>query len=143
MKPRFLLAALVAALTAGTAFAADDSMVIRSRRAQAEAFAGAPVEYVQHRPLRDNSHWEALGDHALLIWETRSKAWFVELEKEPRCRDLNGEYLMELESKVDWLSTRNGYINLQPGHGWCKIIGIRPVDVPALRADRHALASAR
>jgi hypothetical protein len=137
MAPRILLAAMAALLTAGAALAADDSMTIRSKRAQAEAFAGAPVEYVRDKPLRDNSHWEALGDYSMLVWETRSKAWFVELEKDERCRDLNSEYMMRLDSKVDWLSSRDGYIVLR--HGWCKIVGIRPVDVPALRADRKAL----
>jgi hypothetical protein len=135
MAPTKILVALVAALVSFAAVAADD-VVIRSKRAQVAQFAGAPIEAVRHRPLRNNESWEALGDYSLLIYENRTKAYLVDLEKDARCRDLNSEYLMHLDSKLNWLDTRTGTIELRPGHGWCRITGIRPVDVAAMRADR-------
>jgi hypothetical protein len=124
---------LLAALCVAPAALASD-VVIKSKRALAYDFAGAPVEVVKDRPLRDNESWESLGDHAMLVYENRNKAWLVELEKNERCRDLSTEYMMHLDSKLNWLSSRNGYIELRDGHGWCKITQIRPVDVRAMRA---------
>jgi hypothetical protein len=135
MAPSKILAALVAALVSFAALAADD-MVIRSQRAQVAQFAGAPIEAVRNRPLRNSESWEFLGDYSLLVYETRGKAYLVDLEKEERCRDLSTEYLMHLDSRLNWLDTRTGTIELRPGHGWCRIVGIRPVDVAAMKADR-------
>lgn len=131
----FLLAATCAA---STALASD--VVIKSKRAQAEAFAGAPIEAVHDRPLRYSESWESLGEHAILVYESRSKAYLVDLEKQERCRDLSTEYLMQLDSRLDWLSSRNGYIELREGHGWCRIVQIRPVDVKAMKAARRQQA---
>jgi hypothetical protein len=136
MATRTLPLLIAALFAASTALAAD--VVILTKRAQVEAFAGAPVEVVRDKPLRDNEAWEALGEHSLLVYETRAKAWLVDLEKEERCRDLSTEYMMQLDSKVNWLSSKNGYIELREGHGWCRITSIRPVDVAAMKADRKA-----
>jgi hypothetical protein len=136
MARKQILVALAAALVSVAAFAADD-MVIRSKRAQVEAFAGAPVEAVRDRPLRNSESWEFLGDYALLVYETRGKAWLVDLEHDERCRDLSSEYLMHLDSKLNWLDTKTGTIELRPGHGWCRITQIRPVDVAAMKQDRR------
>jgi hypothetical protein len=130
---------LLAALCAASSALASD-VVILSKRAQVEAFAGPAVEVVRDRPLRDNESWKPLGEHALLIYESRSKAYLVDLEKKERCRDLSSEYMMQLDSKVNWLSSRNGYIELRDGHGWCKIVSIRPVDVVAMKASRREQA---
>jgi hypothetical protein len=43
---------------------------------------------------------------------------------------------MHLDSRGNWLSSRNGFIELR--NGWCKIESIRPVDVRALRAARKS-----
>ena len=130
-----ILPLLLATLCAAPVALASD-VVIKSKRAQAEAIAGAPVEVVHDRPLRYSESWESLGEHAMLVYENRNKAYLVDLEKEERCRDLSTEYMMELDSKLDWLSSRNGYIELRDGHGWCKIVQIRPVDVRAMRAAK-------
>jgi hypothetical protein len=129
---------LLAALCVAAPAAAADDVVILSKRAQVAAFAGEPVEVVRDRPLRDNESWESLGEYSLLVWETRAKAWLVDLEKDERCRDLSTEYMMRLDSKLNWLSSRNGFIELREGHGWCRITGIRPVDVKAMKAARRA-----
>jgi hypothetical protein len=138
MKLRTLPILLAALLTASAAASAADDVVIRSSRAQVEAFAGAAVESVTRKPMRDNERWETLDDYALLIWESPSRAWLVDLERDgdARCADLSSEYLMHLDSRVNWLSSRNGYVELR--NGWCKITSIRPVDVKALRAARKS-----
>ena len=141
MATRNLTFLIAAVLASSTALAAD--MVILSKRAQVEAFAGTPVEVVRDKPLRDNESWESLGEHSMLVYETRTKAWLVDLEKQERCRDLSTEYMMKLDSKVNWLSSRNGYIELRDGHGWCRITRIRPVDVAAMKAARRAARSNR
>jgi hypothetical protein len=84
---------VLAALLTVPAASAEDSVVIRSSRAQVESFAGTAVESVSRRPLRDNERWETLDDYALLIWESPSRAYLVGLERDgdPRCADLSSE----------------------------------------------------
>ena len=137
MNLRILPLALAAVLAAAPAVAEDD-IVIRSTRAQVEAFAGAPVETVSRRPLRNNERWETIPDYAVLIWESPSKAWLVDLERDgdQRCQDLSSEYLMHLDTGAHWLSSRAGNIVLR--NGWCKITAIRPVDGRALRQARKS-----
>jgi hypothetical protein len=137
MNPRILPLALAAMLAAAPATAADD-VVIRSTRAQVEAFAGAPVETVSRRPLRNNERWETIPDYGLLIWESPSKAWLLDLERDgdARCQDLSSEYLMHLDTGAHWLSSRSGNVVLR--NGWCKITAIRPVDGRGLRQARKA-----
>lgn len=137
MSLRILPLALAAVLAAAPTVAADD-MVIRSTRAQVEQFAGAPVDSVARRPLRNNERWETIPDYAVLIWGSRTQAWLVDLERDgdERCRDLSSEYGMRLNSGAGWLSSRSGTIELR--NGWCEIESIRPVDVIALRKARKS-----
>ncbi|MGH8028901.1 MAG: DUF6491 family protein [Arenimonas sp.] len=138
MSLRILPIALAALLAAGPAAAAPDEFVIRSTRAQVEAFAGAPVETVARKPLRNYERWETIPDYGVLIWESRTKAWLVDLEREgdKRCADLSSEYLMHLNPGPNWLSSRSGTIELR--NGWCEITRIRPVDVRGLRKARKS-----
>ena len=137
MSLRILPLALAAVLAAAPVAAADD-VVIRSNRALVEQFAGAPVESVARRPLRNTERWETIPDYGVLIWGSRTQAWLVDLERDgdQRCRDLSSEYGMRLNSGVGWLSSRSGTIELR--NGWCEIESIRPVDVVALRKARKA-----
>ena len=137
MNLRILSLALAAVLAVGPAIAQDD-IVIRSTRAQVEAFAGAPVETVSRRPLRNNERWETIPDYAVLIWESPTKVWLLDLERDgdARCQDLSSEYLMHLDTGSQWLSSRSGNIVLR--NGWCKITAIRPVDGRALRQARKS-----
>ena len=137
MSLRILPIALAAVLVAAPSAAAPDDVVIRSTRAQVEAFAGAPVETVNRKPLRNNERWETIPDHGVLIWVSASKAWLVDLERgDPRCADLSSEYLMRLNSGAHWLSSRGGTIELR--NGWCEIAQIRPVDAKGLRQARRS-----
>jgi hypothetical protein len=137
MSLRILPVALAALLSAAPTVA-QESVVIRSTRAQVEAFAGAPVETVARKPLRNNERWETIPDYGVLIWESRTKAWLVDLQRDgdPRCEDLSSEYLMQLNSGPNWLSSRGGTIELR--NGWCEITSIRPVDARGLRQARKA-----
>ena len=137
MSLRILPIALAAVLTAAPTLA-QENIVIRSTRAQVEAFAGAPVETVARKPLRNNERWETIPDYAVLIWESRTKAWLVDLERDgdKRCADLSSEYLMRLNSGPNWLSSRGGTIELR--NGWCEIVAIRPIDARGLRQARKS-----
>jgi hypothetical protein len=138
MSLRILPIALAAVFAAAPVVAAQDDVVIRSTRAQIEAFAGAPVETVAKRVMRNNERWETIPDYAVLIWESPRRAWLVDLERDgdSRCRDLSSEYLMKLQPQGEWLISTGGTIELR--NGWCEIASIRPVDVDGLKKARHA-----
>jgi hypothetical protein len=137
MKARNLVLAL-AALAASACATASDDMVIRSTRAEVERFAGEPVESVAQRPIRGGERWESIGDYGLVIWESRTRAWLLDLGRgEPQCQDLSDEYLMHVDPRVDWLSSRSGTIELHNGR-WCEIERIRPIDAKGLRKARKA-----
>ncbi|MEO8001008.1 MAG: DUF6491 family protein [Arenimonas sp.] len=103
-----------------------------ARLAQVTQFAGESVPYVRFGLPRKAYDWEPLGDIAVLVWHTRSKAYLVDLEKSDSCRNLDHEITIRLDNNVNDLDTRNGYLDLRDG-GWCKMIRIRPVDVVGLR----------
>jgi hypothetical protein len=103
-----------------------------ARLAQVNQFAGEPVPYVRFGLPKTAYDWEPLGDTAVLVWHTRSKAYLVDLEKSDSCRDLDREIKIRLDGNVNDLDARNGYLELLDG-GWCKMIKIRPVDVAGLK----------
>lgn len=103
-----------------------------ARLAQVNEFAGKPVPYVRFGLPRTAYDWESLGDTAVLVWHTRSKAYLVDLEKSDSCRDLDREITIRLDNNVNDLDANNGYLELPDG-GWCKMIKIRPVDVAGLK----------
>jgi Family of unknown function (DUF6491) len=100
-------------------------------------FAGEEIPYVRFGLPRTAHDWEYLGDEAILVWHTRSKAYLVGLEKSSACRDLEHEFAIKLDDRVNDLDTRSGYIDTRYG-GWCKINKIRPVNVAALKQARKA-----
>ena len=103
-----------------------------ARLAQVNQFAGEPVPYVRFGLPKTAYNWESLGDTAVLVWHTRSKAYLIDLEKSDSCRNLDREIKIGLNDNVNDLDTRSGYIELGDG-GWCKMIKIRPVDVAGLK----------
>lgn len=106
-----------------------------ARLALVTQFAGEPVPYVRFGLPKKSYSWESLGDTAILVWHTRSKAYLVDLEKSDSCRDLDREFSIGLDDKVNDLDARSGYIELRNG-GWCKMTKIRPVDVVGLNQAR-------
>jgi len=103
-----------------------------ARLALVTQFAGEPVPYVRFGLPKKAYNWEPLGDSAVLVWHTRSKAYLVDLQKSDSCRDLDREITVRFENTINDLDTRNGYIDFRNG-GWCKMIKIRPVDVAGLK----------
>ena len=102
------------------------------RLALVTRFAGKPVPYVRFGLPKIAYDWEPLGDTAVLVWHTRSKAYLVDLEKSDSCRDIDREMKIRLDGNINDLDARNGYIELRNG-GWCKMTQIRPVDVYGLK----------
>lgn len=103
-----------------------------ARLALVTQFAGEPVPYVRFGLPKKAYNWEPLGDTAVLVWHTRSKAYLVDLQQSDSCRDLDREISIRLDNNINDLDTRNGYIDFRDG-GWCKMIKIRPVDVMGLK----------
>ncbi len=129
MLVTFLL--VIAGSPAGLAKHRDYS----ERLALVNKFAGEPIPYVRFSVPSKAHDWESLGDTAILVWHTRSKAYLVDLEKSDSCRDLDREIMVVLDNNVNDLDSRNGYFEFRNG-GWCKMIKIRPVDVVGLKAAR-------
>ncbi len=103
-----------------------------ARLALVTQFAGESVPYVRFGLPKKAYNWEPLGDSAVLVWHTRSRAYLVDLQKSDSCRDLDREITIRLDNNINDLDVRNGYIDFQ-GSGWCKMIKIRSVDVAGLK----------
>ena len=135
------LAAALAVAVAAPALAintpADDARdAIRLEAARANA--GDPVRTI--RFLRPVHSYEVVGPASILVWETNTKAWLVDVRQSPACqpRDLDLSIGVSLESAYDTMNTSNGYV-VARDNTRCKITGIREVDVPAMRsAERLA-----
>lgn len=119
--------------------AADDAKDA-ARLEAARANAGDPVKTV--RFLRPVHSYEVVGDHSLLVWETYTKAWLVEVREGDACqsRDLDQGWAIGLEAAYDTMNTSNGYV-IGRHQMRCRITEIREVDVPAMRAAERAIAS--
>jgi hypothetical protein len=116
----------------GSSLATAKNRDYSARLAQVTQFAGEPVDYVRFGVPSKAYDWEPLGDTAILIWHTRSKAYLVDLEESDSCRDLDREISIGLDNNVNDLDARSGYIEMLDG-GWCKMVKIRPVDVIGLK----------
>lgn len=147
MSPRLALTTLVAALALAVATpalaindAADDARDA-ARLEAARANAAEPVKTV--RFLRPVDKYEVVGDTSILVWETNSKAWLVEVRPGEACqaRDLDQGWVIGLEAAYDTMNTSNGYVvgrhNMR-----CRITEIREVNVPAMREAEKAAKAA-
>lgn len=146
MSPRLAMLSAAAALVLASAApahainnAADDAKDAQRLEA-ARANAGEPVKTV--RFLRPVHSYEVVGEHSLLVWETYSKAWLVDVREGEACqaRDLDQGWAIGLEAAYDTMNTRNGYV-VGRHQMRCRITQIREVDVPAMRAAERAIAS--
>jgi hypothetical protein len=116
--------------------AADDAKdAIRLEAARANA--ADPVKTI--RFLRAVDHYEVVGGTSVLVWETNTKAWLVEVRSSAACqpRDLDRSWAVGLEAAYDTMNTSNGYVVGRDSMR-CKITEIREVDVPAMRAAERA-----
>jgi hypothetical protein len=126
------LAALSLAACASTdSYAGAEQARDTAKLAAAQAHAGQPEDHV--RFLRPIHRYEVIDPHALLVWETMSKAWLVDLRASAACNQLEHTWHVAIDSLSDTLDTRSGYVRGEHGIN-CKIERIREVDVPAMRA---------
>lgn len=146
MSPRFanksLVTALALTLVATAVSAGDATDAADARRLEAaRAHAGDPVETV--RFLRPINGYEVLGQHSVLVWQTNTKAWLVDVRESAACRAsaLDNSVAVGIETAVDTLNTRNGYVTGRDSLR-CKITQIREVDVPAMRVAERSAAAA-
>ena len=146
MTSRLALISIAATLTLGLAGHAlgktDPAEAARDakRLEAATANAGESVERV--RFLRPIDSYEVVGEQAVLVWETPTKAWLVDLRKSAACRDLDMSITIGIDNNHDSISTKNAYIVGDRGIR-CKITQIREVDVPGMRAtERGEVADA-
>ena len=146
MSPRLALMSLSAALAltfAASAASAGDARDAKDalRLEAARAHVGGPVKTV--RFLRPINSYEILGQHSVLVWETNTKAWLVDLRESAACRGsyLDNSVTVGLETAVDTMNTTNGYVTGQHNLR-CKITQIREVDVPSMRAAERAAVPA-
>jgi hypothetical protein len=119
--------------------AADDARDA-ARLEAARANAGKPVKSV--RFLRAVHSYEVVGDTSILVWETNTRAWLVDVRPGAACqaRDLNQGWAVGLEAAFDTMNTSNGYVVGRHSMR-CRITGIREVDVPAMRAAERLAAA--
>ena len=128
---QWVMTTLFLALSCSSAGLAKDRDY-SARLALVTQFAGESVPYVRFGLPKKAYDWEPLGDTAVLVWHTRSKAYLVDLKPSDSCRDLDREITIRLDNNINDLDARNGYIDFRDG-GWCKMIKIRPVDVVGLK----------
>lgn len=146
MSPRLALMSAAAALLMAAAPAhalnnAADDAKDALRLEAARANAGEPVKTV--RFLRPVHSYEVIGEQSILVWETYTKAWLVDIRPSDACqgRDLDEGWAIGLEAAYDTMNTSNGYV-IGRYQMRCRITQIREVDVPAMRAAERAAAVA-
>lgn len=108
-----------------------------TRLAAARANAGEPVQTV--RFLRPVHSYEVVGGASILVWESTTRAWLVDVRPGAACqaRDLDQGWAVGLEAAYDTMNTRNGFVVGRHGMR-CRITEIREVNVPAMRAAERA-----
>ena len=112
---------------AAAAEAARDS----AKLAAANSHADAPVHTV--RFLRPIHSIELIHPVAVLVWETPTKAWLVDLRPSAACTHLDRSLRFQIDTMSDTLNDSNGWIDGDHGTR-CKIERIREIDVPGYRA---------
>lgn len=149
MSPRLALMSALAAFAMAAAApvlaindAADDAKDA-ARLEAARANAGEPVKTV--RFLRHVDSYEVVGDTSILVWETNTKAWLVDVRPGDACqaRELDQGWAIGLEAAYDTMNTSNGYV-VGRDNMRCRITEIREVNVPAMReAEKATIAAAK
>lgn len=132
MTASFKVILLALAALALSSAQADTRKGREERMAQVLAFAGPPVASVRYR---GTDSWEALGDHSLLLWETRQRAYFVDVQ--PTCNDFPWASTIVVNSHNLSLDSRSDDVLVEGRR--CQIYEIRPIDVQGLKeAERQA-----
>ncbi|WP_297802795.1 DUF6491 family protein [Arenimonas sp. GDDSR-1] len=131
LKGMFLLVAVIA----GTAGAQDRKTErlskMEQRREFVTRFAAEPKSSV---PFSRSYDFEPLGRHTVLLYESMSRAYLVEIED--FCPDLPTAMAIGVDNKTSTLNAK--FDALRIGGRSCKILEIRPVDVKAMKAAQKA-----
>ena len=112
-----------------------------ARLALYSAHAGPPVD--SFRLLGRLSSWEALGDEALVVWTRPNEAWL--LEPYGPCDGLDYSSAISLTDHAGRVEAGLDSVlvsNPSPVHLPCRIRGIRPLDLAAIREAEKAMRSA-
>jgi hypothetical protein len=134
MALRFTTLVFSLALAASAA-AASPPADQEARLALLTAHAGEPVQRV--RFLRPMHRVEVLDPSHVLVWETQSKAWLLELRDGKPCPRLDWGITVTIETLSDSINVENGHVVSKDGIH-CRITSLREVDVPAFRAAEAA-----
>lgn len=139
MKTRLAMTSLAAVLSLALAFPALASEPVgkdEQRLVLLDANAGEPVDRV--RFIRAAHAYEVVGPLNVLIWETPSKAWLLDLRKSAACRHLDREFTIGIDTVTDTINIRNSYIVARGGTR-CRVDRIREVNVEQWKqAERDA-----
>lgn len=139
MKTRLALLSLATALSLMVALPAFGSPAATKDEKRLEllaAHAGEPVDRV--RFIRAVHAYEVVGPLNVLIWETPSKAWLVDLRQSAACRHLDRDFAIGIDTVTDSINTRNSYIVARGGVN-CRVDRIREVNVQDWKqAERDA-----
>ena len=126
-----LSAAACASSPTTVAGAAAEAARDSAKLAAANSHADAPVHTV--RFLRPIHSIELIDPIAVLVWETPTKAWLVDLRASAACTHLDSSLRFSIDTMSDTLNDSNGWIDGDHGTR-CKIERIREIDVPGYRA---------
>lgn len=139
MKIRLAALGLAATLSLALALPALGSEPLgkdEQRLALLDANAGEPVKRVQF--IRAVHAYEVVGPLNVLIWETPSKAWLLDLRQSAACRHLDRDFSIGIDTVTDSINTRNTYIVARGGVR-CRVDRIREVNVQDWKqAERDA-----
>lgn len=137
MKSRLALLALTASLSIAVALPASAAGKTDSdelRLALLDAHVGEPVDHARFQ--RAAHSYEVLGPRNVLIWETPSRAWLVDLRSSAACRHLDRGFVIGIDTVTESINVRNSYI-VAPGGVSCRVEGLRRVDVQAWKAAKR------
>ena len=122
----------IAALVCAGCSTSPSRMSADAKLALYSAHAGAPVD--SFRLLGRLTSWEALGSEALVVWTRPNEAWL--LEPYGPCDGLDYSSAISLTDHAGRVEAGLDYVlvsNPSPIHLPCKIRGIRPLDLAAIR----------
>jgi len=143
MSARLVFASIAATLALGLAapaIAKESKAEREARYAErlelARAHAGEPVERV--RFLTEPYKFDVLGDHNVLVWQNSRTAWLVDLQADQGCKRMSNSLSIRIDmfNEFQTMNTSNGYI-VGDYNTRCKIVGLREVDLAAMRAARQ------
>ncbi len=134
-------AVLFLGLLAGTSNALETSAAKADKYAQRKAFvsqfAGVEKSSV---PFTRSYDFEPLGDDALLLWESSSRAYLLGVDN--FCRNLTWAHAIQIDNKGSSINAKFDSIKVLSSdnrfNDKCRILDIRPVDVKAMKAAEKA-----